>query len=296
MGGLSRRTALRGAGVLGAVAAAGALGVELEVLPGRSQLYHRLGLDGADGEVPDIEPGLTVTGSFASDARGQRCGWAIAFPPGHHGALPVAVALHGRGGDHTTAFGDEQLGLDRFLAYAVARGVPPFALASVDGGESYWHDRSDGDRAAAMVVEELLPILAARGADPARLGLIGWSMGGLGALHLARLLGPERVAGVAAVSAALWRDLDEAQPGAFASAADFDEVDPFGRQETLDGIAVRIDCGEGDPFYSANREYVDGFDTPPEGGFERGDHDFGYWRRMVPVQLEFLGSVLGERG
>ncbi|NYJ03395.1 S-formylglutathione hydrolase FrmB [Nocardioides thalensis] len=178
---MSRRTALLGTGALGAVAVAGAIGVELEVLPGRWQLYHRLGLDGADGVVPDVEPGRMA-------------------------------------------------------------------------------------------------------------------MGGLGALHLARLLRPVRVAGVAAISAALWRDPDEAQPGAFASQADFEAVHPFGRQDELDGMAIRIDCGEGDPFYAANRDYVDGFDTRPEGGFERGDHDLGYWRRMAPAQLEFLGGLLAERG
>lgn len=292
MGGLSRRTALVGAGALGAVAVAGAIGVELEALPGRSQVYHRLGLDGPDGVVPDVEPGRTITGSFHSQARGRRCGWAITFPPGDHAELAVAVVLHGRGGDHTTAFAADQLGLDRYLADAIAHGVPPFALASVDGGESYWHDRSDGDLAATMVIDELLPILSARGTDPTRLGLTGWSMGGLGALHLARLLGPERVAGLAAISSALWRDLDDAQPGAFASQDDFDLVNPFGRQDDLAGIAVRVDCGEGDPFYAANRDYVDGFDAPPEGGFEHGDHDLGYWRRMAPAQLEFLGHAL----
>lgn len=283
---------LTGAGVVGALGVAGALGVELEVLPGRSQLYHRLGLDGEDGRVPDVEPGRTVTGSFLSAARSRRCGWALALPPGDHDPLPVAVVLHGRGDDHASAFDPDQLGLDRFLAAAVAGGTPPFALASVDGGESFWHDRSDGDAAATMVIDELLPLLERRGADTGRIGLTGWSMGGLGSLHLARLLGPDRVAAVAAISSALWRDLDDAQPGAFASREDFEAVDPLGRQDDLDGIAVRIDCGEGDPFYAANRDYVDGFDTAPAGGFERGDHDLGYWRRMAPAQLDFLGAAL----
>lgn len=80
---VTRRRLLFGAGGVAAVAAAGAVGVELDVLPGRSLAYHRLGLDGADGAIPDIEPGETVTGEFESAARlGQRCGWTIAYPRG----------------------------------------------------------------------------------------------------------------------------------------------------------------------------------------------------------------------
>ena len=64
-----------------------------------------------------------------------------------------------------------------------------------------------------MVVDELLPLLAGRGvaAGPEdRIGLLGWSMGGYGVLHLGGLLGAERVAAVCAVSPALWTDPDDA--------------------------------------------------------------------------------------
>ncbi|HLN78886.1 MAG TPA: alpha/beta hydrolase, partial [Nocardioidaceae bacterium] len=60
---------------------------------------------------------------------------------------------------------------------------------------------------------------------------------------------------------------------------------------SLDGIPVRIDCGEGDPFYAATHDYVAGFDVPPAGGFQPGDHDVGYWRRMAPHQLRFLARA-----
>jgi S-formylglutathione hydrolase FrmB len=253
---------------------------------------RNLGADGPDGVVPQVEAGRTVSGSFRSAARlGERCGWTIAYPPGRRRDLPVAVVLHGRRNDHASAFSASYLGLDRFLAAAVADGVTPFALASVDGGETYWHARDSGEDAGAMVVDEFVPLLADQGLDVARLGFLGWSMGGYGALTLAARLGPRRVAGVAAVSPALWRDYAETAPGAFDDAADFAEATAFGRQEALDGIRVRIDCGEGDPFYQATRDYVAGFDTPPAGGFQRGDHDVGYWRRMAPHQLRFLAGA-----
>ena len=69
-----------------------------------------------------------------------------------------------------------------------------------------------------MVVDEFLPMLAERGllAGPGdRIGLLGWSMGGYGALRLAALLGADRVAAVAAVSPAMWSDPDDASRSGF---------------------------------------------------------------------------------
>ena len=119
-------------------------------------------------------------------------------------------------------------------------------------------------------------------------------MGGYGALRLGGLLGPERVAAVCAVSAALWSDPDAASTSGFADAAEYEEFTVTGRQDDLAGIPVRIDCGTGDPFYADVQEYVDGF---PAGAdltvtFEPGAHQTGYWRRMLPPELEFLGRRL----
>src|SRR3954447_10669133 len=111
------------------------------------------------------------------------------------------VCLHGLGGDHTTAV--DELGIDRFLVAAVDAGVRPFAVATADGGTTYWHPRPNGEDAGAMVVDELLPLLAAHGLDTTRLAFQSWSMGGYGALRLAGVVGSGRVRAVAALSAAL---------------------------------------------------------------------------------------------
>jgi S-formylglutathione hydrolase FrmB len=269
-----------------------ALGVNEGVLPGRAWLYRHFGPEGTPGVVPDVTPGRTVSGSLDSAARlGRPSGWTIAYPPGADRDLPVAVVLHGRGDNHASAFDPGYLGLDRFLAAAVQQGSRPFALASIDGGDTYWHARDSGEDAGAMVLDELVPLLSDRGLDVRRLGFLGWSMGGYGALALAGRLGPGRVAGVAAGSPALWHDYEDTAPGAFDDAEDFAAATVFGRQDSLDGVAVRIDCGEGDPFYAAVRDYVDGFAQPPAGGFEPGNHDVGYWRRMAPYQLRFLARA-----
>lgn len=289
---VARRT-LIGAGI--GVAAAALLGagagvaVEERLLPGRSTMHRLLGLDGTPGRIPSVRPGPMTSGTFVSAARrGATVGWAVSRPPGSSRALPVLVALHGYGGDHASAFGDG-LGLDRFLAQATAHGVPPFAIASADGGDTYWHRRATGEDAGAMVTDELLPLLAKTGLDTTRVALLGWSMGGYGALRLGGLLGQRRVASVVAESPAVWHTAADAAHGAFDGPADFAANTVFGREATLSGIPVRIDCGTGDGFASNVRDYVSGLHPHPAGGFAPGGHDLGFWRRVAPAQLAFVG-------
>ncbi|HEY0951340.1 alpha/beta hydrolase [Nocardioides sp.] len=297
---LSRRAVLLGgATTVGAVAATG-LGVEQGVLPGRPWLQAHLGLNGAAGVVPDVAPGPVETGSFASEHRlGAQTRWCVIRPPGRRRDLPVVVALHGLGQDSDTLLGPS-MGLPRYLAAAVADGVPPFAIAAADGGTSYWHPRPDGEDAGAMVVDELLPLLAEHGLHTApvdSIGLIGWSMGGYGALRLAGLLGSDRVAGVVASSPAIWTDPGDASSSGFADRSEYEQYTVVGHQADLDGIAVRVDCGTGDPFYRDVQDYVAGFaeDADVTSSFEPGAHAPAYWRRMLPDQLAFLGAAVAPQ-
>lgn len=291
---------LGGAGVAVAAVAGTGVAVEQGVLPGRPWLQAHLGLNGEAGVLPDVEPGRTQTGSFVSEhRRGAQTEWCVIRPPGAEGELPVVVALHGLGQDTDTLVGSS-MGLPRYLAAAVADGVAPFAIAAADGGTSYWHPRPDGEDAGAMVVDELLPLLAGQGLRAApgdRIGLIGWSMGGYGALRLAALLGSDRVAGVVASSPAIWTDAGDASRSGFADAAEYERFTVVGHQEDLAGVAVRIDCGTGDPFYRDVEDYVAGFPDEADvtSTFEPGAHDPAYWRRMLPDQLAFLGAALGGR-
>ncbi|GAA1808275.1 alpha/beta hydrolase-fold protein [Nocardioides hankookensis] len=291
---LSRRTLLVGGaaatGVVVAGAAAG-VGIEQGVLPGRPTIQAALGLNGPAGHIPhDVEPVLGLVNFFHSrDRLGARVGWTLFQPPDAGPDLPVVVALHGLGQDHDSAA--STFGLGSFLASAIAHGVPPFAIAAPDGGTSYWHPRPDGEDAGAMVVDELLPRLARRGLDVSRIGLIGWSMGGYGALRLGGLLGPDRVAAVVASSPAIWQHAEDASRSGFEDAAEYEAFTVVGHQHDLDGIAVRIDCGTGDPFYRDVQDYAEDFarDAGLVSTFEPGAHDAAYWRRMLPAQLAFLG-------
>jgi hypothetical protein len=98
-----------------------------------------------------------------------------------------------------------------------------------------------------------------------------------------------------ALSPALWHSFEDSSPGAFDSVADCDRNTLFGRQQDLEGIPVRIDCGEEDPFYVATQDYVEGFRVAPDGGFQPGSHDVGYWRRMAPAHARLIADAFAAR-
>jgi hypothetical protein len=288
MAAVTRRAVLLAAGGgVGAVVLGGA-GIEAGVLPGRASLDRVLGL--LPQGVPAVAPGKRVSGSFRSGRRRTTVGWTIAYPPGATGRVPAAVVLHGRGADHRTAF--SSLYLDRFLADAVGHGAPAFALASVDGGDhEYWHPRSGTDP-AGMVVDEFLPLLGAHGLDTSRIGLLGWSMGGYGALYLAGTLGAQRVAAVVAESPAIWDTAAQTADGAFDDAQDFESHSVLRHLDRLRGIPLRIDCGSADGFAPVTRELRAALAPDPAGGITPGGHDAGYWRGRAAAQLRFLAQHL----
>ncbi|MBZ5740346.1 alpha/beta hydrolase [Nocardioides mangrovi] len=290
-----RALLLGGAGVVVAGAVGAATGVEQGWLPGRPWAQAHLGLNGDDGVIPaDVEPVLGLTRSFRSEAMaGARVPYTL-LQPFSRRPLPVVVALHGLGQHHDTVVGE--LGLGAYLAQAIQDGVRPFAIAVPEGGTSYWHPHGEGDT-GDMVTDDLLPELARRGLDVSRVGLMGWSMGGYGALRLGGVLGPDRVAAVVAASPAIWTDPADASSSGFASAEEYEHYTVVGHQDDLDGIAVRVDVGTGDPFYRDVQDYVEAFPAGADvtSTFEPGAHDAGYWRRMLPAELDFLGRGVGSQ-
>lgn len=146
-----------------------------------------------------------------------------------------------------------------------------------------------------MLTDEFVPLLADHGLITTAIGLYGFSMGGYGALRLAGILGPARVAAVVAVSAALFASVSDAAPGAFDDAQDFARNDVMHQQSLLAGIPTRLDCGDGDSFKPAVKRYRSGFPAShtPTGGFQPGAHDENYWRRMATTELRFIARHLG---
>jgi S-formylglutathione hydrolase FrmB len=287
---LSRRSFL----LTGAVAGFSGVGlVETGVVPGRIRLHDVLGLTGEDGVAPDVGSGPVESGSFESAARRTKVGWTVIYPRGQQAdaQLPVVLMLHGRGGDHNSAI--NELNADRYLTAAVQAGTPPFALAAVDGGaDNYWHGRASGDDPQRMLTAEFLPLLKKRGLRVDRYGVLGWSMGGYGALLLAADRGATEVAAAGAMSPALWHKPGQAAAGAYDGSDDFQHNQVFGRVADFKDVALRIDCGRDDPFAGAVRDLR--AELAAAGGLQAGAHTGGYWRRMLGDQLAFLGTKIHD--
>jgi enterochelin esterase-like enzyme len=310
-----------------AVAAAGAAGVELVehgVLPGKSVLNR---LDGACSvPAPDLAPyaapGPSLSGTFYSRARHRTVGYTIAYPPGHRPGdrLPLVIMLHGEGGNHANAVS----GMSPAQALALrVEGAPlaPMAMVTVDGGDGYWNPHP-GDDPMAMLTTEIIPLCQRRGLgtapsdagglpvpahapstarglpDPphpsSRIGVMGISMGGYGALLLAEKH-PRLVAAVAAISPAIWTSYAQARavnPGAYASAADFAADDAVTHAGALAHEPVRIAAGYADPFYPGVRALAS---VLPHGAvveFGNGCHDGSFFTAQEPPSLAFLASHL----
>lgn len=273
----TRRQAVAG-GALGVVAAvAGGAGlVQAGMVPGRYRVGRMLGACG-DRDLPPttVAPGPLRFASFPSRRRGRPVGYGIAWPPGSGPGdrLPVCLLLHAAAGDQRSPF--DRLRMHHHLAQVVgADQVPPFALASADGRGSSWRP-GGGDDPFAMLLEELLPLLSGLGlrTGPEEVGVLGWSMGGGGALRLAEAY-PDRLAAVVAASPAV------AEAG--------DEVAGAGR---LAGLAVRVDCGANDPFADATAALAGHLPTA-QVTVAKGCHDGWFWQRQAPAQLRFLATAL----
>lgn len=292
---LSRRTVLR----LGAGAAAGAVGAYAldMLLPARPSVAAPTTTPGADVRLAPpvpLEPAAAAaptmaTGSFVSAARGGvPTNWAIARPPGQTKPLRPVIALHGKGSDAATVMAG---GVEQGLAQAVDAGLPPFAVVAVDGGGSYWHKRASGEDSGAMVLNELIPMLDGQNLDTSRVAFLGWSMGGYGALLLGGRLGPARTAAICAVSPALWLSPGATAPGAFDGADDWSANSVFG-MPALASIPIRVDCGTGDPFLAATKQFVAQLPNPPAGGFPAGGHDASFWSSQLPAELTWMAPLL----
>jgi enterochelin esterase-like enzyme len=292
---LTRRAILRlGVGAAAGAAGAFALGTSVRE-PTSASPSVSMTSAGAPLAPPPMEPAPAaaaptyVEGSFVSAARGGvTTKWAIARPPGQTAPLRPVIALHGKGQD---AAGVMAGGVENGLAQAVAAGIPPFAVVAVDGGGGYWHKRASGEDSGAMVLNELIPMLSSQGLDTSRVGFLGWSMGGYGALLLGARLGPARTAAICAVSPALWTSSGAAAPGAFDGADDYAANSVWGLPQ-LGQIPIRIDCGNSDPFYAATKQFIAQLPTPPAGGFSPGGHDGAFWSSQLPAEIAWMAPLL----
>jgi S-formylglutathione hydrolase FrmB len=205
---------------------------------------------------------------------------------------PLLVFLHGKGEDQNS-------NLDDAMFAALARLGPqaPDVVFPYGGPDSYWHNRADGAWGGYVLREVIGQAIRRLHADPRRVAIGGISMGGFGALNLARL-DPHRFCAVGGHSAALWVSGGESAAGAFDDAEDFSRNDVIAAARARDpyrGSAVWIDVGTVDPFRAADTGLAaelrrDGqrvqFHVWP------GGHDGSYWNSHWDSYLGFYARAL----
>jgi enterochelin esterase-like enzyme len=214
----------------------------------------------------------------------------LVIPPGG-GRRPLLVFLHGRGSSADDVLGD--------VFFRALRGLgrsAPVVLLPDGGDHSYWHDRRDGDW-GSYVIREAIPAARRRARTNGRVAIGGISMGGFGALDLARLY-PLSFCAVGAHSAAVWRSFGETAPGAFDDVRDFARHDLLAlarRHPRLYGRRpVWIDGGDADPFRTADAELARRLRGRIAYHVWPGGHESAYWDAHMPAYLRFYARSLAH--
>jgi pimeloyl-ACP methyl ester carboxylesterase len=204
--------------------------------------------------------------------------------------------LHGFGGNHADAL----VGMSSAQAMALqvdGRPLAPMAMVTVDGGNGYWNPHP-GDDPMAMVTGELIPLCRrlGLGRPPRRIGMMGISMGGYGALLLAEKH-PHLVAAVAAISPAIWTSYAQARAanqGAYASAAVFAANDAVTHAPALTRIPVRVASGYADPFFPGVQALARALPAGAMVELTKGCHTGAFFAAQQPPSLAFLARHLAS--
>lgn len=216
----------------------------------------------------------------------------LVLPAGKSAGRPLLVLLHGR-----SSGADQFLGDPMFTELRRLGASAPVILIPSGGDHSYWHDRADGHWGTYVVGEAIPAALARTHADARRLAIGGVSMGGFGALDLARLH-PGRFCAIGAHSAAIWPTAGQTAGGAFDGPADFARHDvmgaaahgnPYGRTPIL------VDVGRTDGFRFADEQLAN--DLRAHGAdvtfrLQPGGH--GGWRSRMGQYLRFYAQALAR--
>jgi hypothetical protein len=285
---------------LGAVLGGGAAGLELVdhgVLPGKQTLDRFDGACSVPAPTLSYGPlGPSHSGRFFSRARQREVGYTIAYPPrtAPLAELPLIVMLHGYGGNHLDALS----GMSPAQAVALrvnGAGLTPMAMVTVDGGGGYWNPHP-GDNPMVMVFEELIPLCqkVGLGRPPHGIGVMGISMGGYGALLFGEKY-PTTISAVAAISPAVWTSYAQARsanPGAFASAADFATNDVVTHATALATVPTRVASGNDDPFHPGVEVLAGVLSARATVEFGSGCHTAPFFVSQEPPSLAFLSRHL----
>ena len=252
---------------------------------------------------------LLVVGAFGTQTLGAQIVRFTIDSPLVHQAMPVTaviptgasgkprplvVFLHGKGENQDSNLDDAM-----FAALARLGSRAPDVVFPYGGADSYWHNRADGAWSSYVLREVIAQAVSRLHADPQRVAIGGISMGGFGALDIARLH-PGRFCAVGAHSAALWVSGGDSAPGAFDDAQDFARHDVIAAARAGDpyrAAAVWIDVGTEDPFRAADTTLADTLRThghPVQFHVWPGAHGQAYWQSHWTSYLQFYAAALAN--
>jgi S-formylglutathione hydrolase FrmB len=216
----------------------------------------------------------------------------LVVPAGGGAGRSLLVLLHGRSADADQFLGDPMFTRLRHLGSRA-----PVILIPSGGDHSYWHDREDGPWGSYLLQEAIPAALAKTHADTRRIAIGGASMGGFGALDLARLH-RNRFCAVGAHSAAIWPTAAQTASGAFDGPADFARHDVMGaarRGNPYGRVPILVDVGREDGFRFADEELaVDLHARGADVTFRLQPGGHGGWRDRMGSYLQFYSDALAR--
>ncbi len=223
---------------------------------------------------------------LASEALGHEVGYVVFTPEGYMAdgdePYPVVYFLHGMGGTEASDSG----GFSGLLARGIREGtLPPVICVFPNGGRSGYM----GD-VEKMIVDELIPLIDAEYAtDVSCRAVVGFSMGGQGAVHLS-VLHPELFCACGSWGGGMWRGEEEMLAAASDHAATL-------RENHFAALLINGDQDRPDAFASmasvlAQHDIACEVQVLPDT-----PHNLGlYYERGGVMMLEFLGEALGSGG
>lgn len=240
---------------------------------------------------------------YFSHSMSRASTFQVIFPDSPDAPRPWAVyyLLHGLSDDHTTWA--RRSCVERYvLGY-------PLMVVLPNGGRGWYTNAVEGEafeddllNDVLGLVEKNFPVRARRSGR----AIGGLSMGGFGAVKLA-LKHPDLFASADSLSGVLGllRDPAEAKeispevPRIFGPSPTDGPEDPFrlaAEVRPRKRPALRIICGDQDPFLESNRafhQHLDSHDFPHEYEEPAGSHTWGFWDLQVRGSIEFHRRHLG---
>ncbi len=215
-------------------------------------------------------------------------------PAGTSGAgRPLLVFLHAQGDDQSSYLNSQM-----FAALAAQGSAAPDIVFPY-GADSWWHNRHSGAWGSYVFSEVIPQAVALLHADGRRVAIGGISMGGFGALDIARLH-PGRFCAVGGHAAAVYLADANAAKGAFDDRADFSRNNllKFASRSGLYGTApVWIDIGNQDPYLAANTQLVHelrAHGTNVTFSVKPGGHNSSYWNSRWSDYMPFYARTLAR--